>query len=162
MDELELTAYHEAGHALVAVVVGARIVSLTIDPDRDDGPRRYGDVQLQWPAETGAVKSLLQSQLLVAMAGPVAEMIYLGETPHPGMVAEWAADWREAAALAQRLVAEPGARLAYLEAQTSKLYHRLRRDEYWAAVAAIADELLAHEWLEDEQVRELVEYWIGS
>ncbi len=40
---IESSAYHEAGHALVGVLSGARVVSVTIDPDWDDGPRRYGD-----------------------------------------------------------------------------------------------------------------------
>ena len=34
----EISAYHEAGHAFVAVYVGARVRSVTIAPDRDDGP----------------------------------------------------------------------------------------------------------------------------
>ena len=41
----ELTAYHEAGHAFVAISVGVNVRSVTIRPDDDDGPERFGDTQ---------------------------------------------------------------------------------------------------------------------
>jgi hypothetical protein len=31
----EISAYHEAGHAFVAIYVGARVRSVTIEPDRE-------------------------------------------------------------------------------------------------------------------------------
>lgn len=39
----EITAYHEAGHARMALLVGAEIHCVTIEPDKDDGPDRRGD-----------------------------------------------------------------------------------------------------------------------
>ena len=44
----ELTAFHEAGHAYAAIYVGARVQSVTIDPDNDDGPKRTGDTVILW------------------------------------------------------------------------------------------------------------------
>ena len=54
------------------------------------------------------------------------------------------------------MVPEQKQRLAYLEKATSQLHRLLSRDSYWAALAAITDELLAHEMLEGEAVEEIV------
>jgi hypothetical protein len=51
----------------------------------------------------------------VSLAGPVAEMIHSGDPYHPGLVAEWAADWQEAWNSAVLLYADERQRLAYLE-----------------------------------------------
>jgi serine/threonine protein kinase len=79
---------------------------------------------------------------------------------HPGTVPEWAADWSEAWKLAAALHASEKHRLAYLEQITLQLYQTMSRDDYWAALAAIVDHLLAHETLEGEQVKEIVEQWL--
>ena len=100
----EISAYHEAGHAFIAIYVGARVRSVTIEPDWDDGPERYADIQVEWPLDHFTERELHEKSVLVALAGPVAEMIHSGEPYHPGFVAEWAADWKlawEAAAVSQ-------------------------------------------------------------
>ena len=98
--------------------------------------------------------------MLVTLAGPVAEMIYRSEPFHPGLVAEWAADWREAWEQAQLLVPDERKRLAFLEQATVELHRLLRRDDHWAALAAIVDNLLAHELLEGDDVAEIVASWL--
>ena len=50
----EITAYHEAGHAFIAIYVGARVRSVTIEPDWDDGPERYADIHVEWPIDRAA------------------------------------------------------------------------------------------------------------
>ena len=50
-DLSEISAYHEAGHAFMAIYVGARVRSVTIEPDRDDGPERHADIQVEWPLD---------------------------------------------------------------------------------------------------------------
>jgi len=42
----ELIAYHEAGHALMALLLGGKVKHITIEPDNDDGPVREGDTQV--------------------------------------------------------------------------------------------------------------------
>ena len=155
----EVTAYHEAGHALVAIYVGARVRSMTIEPDRDDGPARHGDTQIEWPLDRFTEQEFHEKSAWVALAGPVAEMIYSGEPYHPGLVAEWAADWTEAWEVAARLVPDERQRLRYLEQVTVQLYRFLNMDGHWSALAAVVDQLLAHETLEAEQIEEIVVPW---
>jgi len=156
----ELSAYHEAGHALMAIYVGASVRSLTIDPDWDDGPDRYADTQVEWPDGQFSQRELQKKAVMVALAGPVAEMIQSGEPCHPGFVAEWSSDWKLAWQAAEPLVPDEKKRLAYLEQTIVRLYRLLEREDFWAALAAIVDNLLAHETLECEQVEEIVSAWL--
>ncbi len=157
----EATAYHEAGHALLGVLSGARLRVVTIDPDWDDGPERFGDTQLEWPVSHPNDRQWLEKSVLVALAGPVAEMIHAGEPFHPALVPEWASDWQLAWDAAERAFPDHQRRLAWLEECTRTLHRLLSADENWAALAAIVDHLLAHETLEGEDVEEIVRQWIG-
>lgn len=153
-------AYHEAGHALMALLLGGKVERVTIEPDRDEGPDREGDTQVLWRRSGIGDKEFARLAVQVSLAGPVAEMIYSGDPYHPGLVAEWAADWREAWDAAAALHAGERPRLAYLEDVSIQLHHRLKQDPMWAALAALADNLLAHETLEGEQVEEIVAEWL--
>lgn len=156
----EISAYHEAGHAFMAIYVGARVRSVTIEPDRDDGPDRYADVQIQWPRNQFTEEELTEKLVLVALAGPVAEMIHIGEPFHPGYVAEWAADWKAAWEAAAPLISAERKRLAYLEQTAVRLYRLLDQEDHWAALAAVVDNLVAHQTLEGEDVEDIVRQWL--
>jgi len=157
----ELDAYHEAGHAFLAIHLGARVRYVTIQPDRDEGPARSGATQIEWPRRRLTERQLRENAVLVALAGPVAESLYDGQPYHPGFVAEWAADWQLAWDAAAELVPQERRRLAHLEQVTAHLYRWLNRDSPWAAIAALADHLLAHETLEEEEVRDIIRPWLG-
>ena len=107
----EISAYHEAGHAFIAIYVGARVRSVTVDPDWDDGPKRHGDAQIEWPPAQFTDREFCEKSILVALAGPVAEMIHSGDPFHPALVAEWAADWSAAWELAAALHANKKLRM---------------------------------------------------
>lgn len=156
----EISAYHEAGHAFMAIYVGARVRRMTIAPEWDDGPERFADIQVEWPLRRFSEREFHEKSVLVALAGPVAEMIYSGEPYHPGFVAEWAEDWRSAWEAAARLIPTERKRLAFLEQTTGQLYRLLDREDHWAALAAIVDNLLAHETLEGEEVEDIVRQWM--
>jgi hypothetical protein len=156
----EVSAYHEAGHAFMAIYVGARVRSVTIEPDWDDGPARHADIQVEWPLDQFTDREFREKSVVVALAGPVAEMIHSGEPYHPGFVAEWAADWKAAWEAVAPLTPTEPKRLAYLEQATLKLYRLLQQDEYWAALAAIVDNLLAHETLDGEEIEDIVRQWL--
>jgi len=154
------TAYHEAGHVLMALLLGARVTHATIEPDRNDGPDRHGDVRILWPRSAVADNAFAEQLVLTALAGPVAEMIYTGEPYHPGFVAEWADDWQQAFVAAELIVRDERKRLAWLENKVRHL-HQLLSQQHWPAVAALADELAAHETLEEEALLDAVEPWLS-
>ena len=79
----ELIAYHEAGHALVAVLLGGRVKLVTIEPDNDDGPSRSGETVVHWRRGVSA-REMAVKGVQVYLAGPVAEMIYSGDQYRPG------------------------------------------------------------------------------
>ena len=134
----EITAYHEAGHALMALSLGGEVRLVTIEPDSDEGPERTGDTQVLWRRSKWSEKEFAAIAVQVCLAGPVAEMLYSGDPYHPGMVAEWAADWREAWQIAASLHADDRRRLRYLEDVSIQLYHRLQEEPLWSALAALA------------------------
>ncbi len=144
----------------MAIYVGARVLSVTIEPNWDDGPARHADIQVEWPLNQFSDREFREKSILVALAGPVAEMIHRGEPYHPGFVAEWAADWKVAWGAAAHLIPAERQRLAYMEQITVKLRRLLRQDEHWAALAAIVDNLLAHETLEGQEVEDIVAQWL--
>ncbi len=154
----EITAWHEAGHAFTAVYLGATVDSISIDPDRDDGPNRFGDTVVRWETSAFAVQELAEKSILVALAGPVAEMIHRGDPFHPATVAEWSLDWQLAWQAAD-FVKAATERLHVLERLTIQLHQSLSRQRHWAAIGAIVDHLLAHEVLEGETVHEIVAAW---
>ncbi len=144
----------------MAVFLGGQVRSVTIDPDRDDGPKRTGDIEVLWQHDRFTARQLQENLVWVALAGPVAEMIHRGEPLHPGFVAEWTSDWSLAWQAATALHANEKTRLTYLEKATVQLYRTLERDDHWAALAAVVDNLLAHETLEGEDVEEILAQWL--
>jgi ATP-dependent Zn protease len=157
---MESTAYHEAGHAFMATKQGAKVRSVTIDPDNDDGPERFGDTQVIWRQGRLSDREFRERAIRVSLAGPVAEMLYTGDPYHPGLVAEWAHDWQSAWELAEPLIPDHRRRLDYLEQTTGQLYHLMNAEPNWSAIASLADHLLAHETLEAEEVIDIVGEWL--
>lgn len=153
----EIIAYHEAGHALMAYLLGGVVRQVTIEPDQDDGPRRGGDTQVVWRHAGESDKEFARKSVQVHLAGPVAEMIHSGEPYHPAFVAEWAADWEGAAQAAALLHPDQFKRLQYLEQTSRRVYQQFQADHLWMVLAALADALLAHETLDQEQVDELLQ-----
>ena len=66
-DTETLTAYHEAGHAIMAVSYGGRIIHVSIDPPDDDGLNRFGESIVQWPR--AAARDIEIAELKVSRAG---------------------------------------------------------------------------------------------
>lgn len=156
----EETASHEAGHALMAHYLGIEVHSITVDPDWDDGPNRSGDTQLVWDSQGQSAQEFHRKRIMVALAGPVAEMHSTGEPCHPGTVAEWGGDWAEARDAVRNLFPQQKQQLKFLEQTTLEIYQLFDREEFRAALGDLTDSLLAHETLEGEQVDEIISQWL--
>lgn len=156
----EICAYHECGHAVMAIKLGGVVHSLSIDPDWDDGPLREGDVEVHWPSNSWGIKQIHKSSIQVSLAGPAAEMVYTREPYHPALVKEWQWDWETAWKLGETFFSDERARLSFLEQTTRQIYQWYSGDQVWQAVAALADELLAHEILERPEIHDAVLRWL--
>lgn len=161
MNEEALIAHHEAGHAFMALRLGGRVSHITIQPDWDEGPDRYGDAEIHWRSSEFTPQEFAKRQVLVALAGPAAEMVYREEPLHPGFIAEWADDWQQAWEAAAELMPNEQRRVKFLEQAAASLFTTFRDDRCWSAIAAIVDALLAHECLESEEVAEIVNRWLS-
>src|SRR5262245_43594355 len=127
------TAYHEAGHAVMALLLGRPVTAVSIRPDR----HRLGVCEFGKPVFRPS-EDWLEREMLIALAGIAAEALHTGEY-------EWDAaerDRRYAASLATDRGGKKAERL--LKRLLAKAEHLLSRDENWQAVERLAAELLRH------------------
>ncbi|MEM9587272.1 MAG: cell division protein FtsH [Planctomycetota bacterium] len=160
-DDEVLTAYHEAGHAVVGYALGARIESIQLGGEADDFlPERFGDCRINWGRIDPSIDWQRRREVLAILAGPVAEMIYLGEAFHPAFFGPWQSDWQQAWQSCRPMTADDSSCVNLLTRCVQSLHGVLQREPYWSAVAALADEIAAHELIESEQVVETLEFWL--
>lgn len=126
------TAYHEAGHAVVALALGQPVQRVSIQPHRDHLGQCEYRKGVYRPSE-----DWLERQVLIALGGLAAEARYTGQYAWNGAardqryvhgLAVQRAGERQAARLQRRLLA--------------KAEHLLADEGYWRAVELIAAELL--------------------
>ena len=158
MDEEEITAYHEAGHVVMALKLGGQIVHATLEPPNDDGLQRYGETVTSWRGM--GRDSLLMAEIAVSVAGPISEMIYTGERGELSECPEWCADWATSLERALLLCSSHHAALKLIEKTRRQTETYFSTDSGWAAVAAIADLLLAHDTVEHDICYDEVHFWL--
>ena len=160
-DDQTLTAYHEAGHAVIGYALGGTVDSLQLGGEADDWlPDRFGDCRIHWGKVDPNCDWQRHREILTILAGPVAEMVYRGEMLHPAVYQPWQDDWRRAWAASEILTPNPERRGRLLEQMIGQLADRIRCEPCWAAIAALADGLLAHEFLDRDQVAEILGFWL--
>jgi hypothetical protein len=142
---------------MMAVLLGGRIERVTLEPPFDDGPRRYGDTITVWSGKTRSELALAEIQ--VSLAGPIAEMLYTGDRVSIQAEPEWAADWQRATASVKMVRNSPAAAETLIRQTVTAIFQLFENTNHWAAISAIADDLLAFETLEHEQVAETVAFW---
>lgn len=160
-DEETFTAYHEAGHAVVAFALGATIESVQLGGEVDEWlPERFGECRIRWGRVVPDSDWQRQREISAILAGPVAELIYRGETPDSAGLQSWQHDWQMAWNIGKEIAQDPHNRTFILQQTVAWLKNRLSADQSWAAVAAVADEILAHEYVEGEKLEEVLSFWI--
>ncbi len=155
-------AYHEAGHAVVAAWLGAEVVSVTLEPDWDDGPRRDGDAAIRWHHRGLTARELCQRELMAVLAGPVAEMIHSGERCALDSLPQWDGDWQLACQFASLLVRGEAQVRSLIEITAEKIYRLASGDAFWQVIAEVADLLEAYETIEGDQVHTCLSRWLGE
>jgi hypothetical protein len=88
-------------------------------------------------------------------------MVHSGDAYHPARYGPWQLDWRQAWELCEPLIIDARARTGFLEGVIIELRGRMADDTVWAAIAALADELMAHEQLEAEAIAETLDFWLA-
>ena len=152
-DPRRLTAYHEAGHAVMAQLCGRRLTEVEIVGDEDHS----GSVQsLRFADEHGSVHdpalptAPIERRLLCTAAGMVAENLATGRQ-------EWdesCEDLDAAVHLAMKVVGDCERVVPYLEIVREHTEELLRGQ--WRAVEALADALVERRRMSGEEVRRLL------
>jgi hypothetical protein len=142
----EVEAWHEAGHAVVARLLGARVRSLTLDAEEDEFGGRS---EIAWPPAAEAESASLSAR--VALAGPIAEVERFGgeNLDDPHVLSAWAADWAEVERCAD--VVAPGGtdRLEAVRAWVAEVRRLVADPEVEERIARVADALDAHRTLDE-------------
>jgi len=142
----EATAFHEAGHAVAALVLDRPVVKVSIQPDRDRlGICAFGKAVFR-PSQ-----DWLEREILIALAGMAAEARHTGEYDREAagrdlryareLLMQRAGSERQAERLERRML--------------SKVEHLLEQGSAWNAVVSIAEALLQQGEISGRQARHL-------
>ena len=139
-------AWHEAGHALAAHLLGGTVRELSIESD-DDAFDAH--VRVDWPLADAAEDA--RRGALVALAGPVAELAYRREDAldDPSLIEAWQGDCDEADACLRVLHPDGETRDRARRALLHELHAFFDDPVNYDALARIADALDAHGTLDD-------------
>ena len=145
-----LTAFHEAGHAVMAELCGRLLTEVEIVGDREHSGMVHS---LAFPSRgtEGEDSDAIECHLKIMLAGMVAEAMVSGRR-------EWddsCADLDEAVRLAMKLVDDCEDVLPLLADIRDDLESELRAR--WTAVETLAEELLTRKALTGSEVRNLLQ-----
>jgi hypothetical protein len=143
----ELTAYHEAGHAVIALVLDRPVHRVSVLPNRERlGQCEFGKGVFR-PSEDS-----LEREILIALAG------FAAESRHTGTYAMDAAD-RDLRYVRRLVLQRKSERAAprYEERMLAKVEALLDDDAIWRAVELIAAELMKQGVISGRAARHLYE-----
>lgn len=147
-----VTAYHEAGHAVMALVLDRPVERVSVRPGHEtDGICHFGK-KVYRPSE-----DWIEREILIALGGIAAEARFTGDY-------DWHAagkDQRYVARLATERAGEK--RAERLQRRLlSRAEHIIGQEQNWKAVELIAAELLQHGEISGRTVRHLFERCRGD
>lgn len=143
-DPRDLTAFHEAGHAVMALLMGRSIQKVSIIPSEN----RLGAVTIQ-KGRSKQVQDKLEAEMLILLAGMAAEGRRSGHYNLQGA----AQDLRNVEKLALMRAGNANQATKLIRKTLDKTQHLLSDPGTWTAVKAIAKELLEHESISGRAAR---------
>lgn len=152
--KLELTAYHEAGHAVMALAVGRSVHKVDVQAKGT----RLGVCKMN-KGRAGKAKSSkastdnLEGDLLILLGGMAAEARKSGEYNMEGA----SKDLREAESLAMMRAGNANQAGKVLKRAMDKVHHLLSKPEIWGAVKVIAAGLVETSTMSGKQAKHLYE-----
>jgi hypothetical protein len=146
----QATAYHEAGHVVVAYRLGAEVEHVTIVPDHfSRGHFTHGD--LFCARGLGSDRANLERAMKICLAGPLAQKRF---RPRSYCRRNGRQDYDCASGLARYLAGSAGERefLRYQERRTKVVV-----DHFWSDIDRIAQALLERDELSGTEVKNIIE-----
>jgi Peptidase family M41 len=152
---LERTAYHEAGHAVVAMKLDRRFHHVTIEPGdgslghvlHEKFSRRFRpDIELGFRA-----RETIDDHCLISMAGMAADSRFIGRDTWDG----GGQDTHQAIDLAARLGYDNQVLGHYIPFMRARVDGLMRSDRVWSQVQAVAAALLEQRTLTWDQAKEV-------
>lgn len=135
-DRRLLTAYHEAGHAVMALLMGRSIQKVSIIPSQN----RLGSCSIQ-KGRAKQVQDKLEAEILILLAGMAAEGRKSGRYNVQGA----GQDLQMVEKLAMARSGNTRQATKMVHKMLDKTQHLLANKATWSAVKVIAEELLEHE-----------------
>lgn len=143
------TAWHEAGHALVAVIVGRPIQKVTVAPAKlQTGGVRLGAVRFQ-KGRSKSTNDWLEDEVLILLAGMVAESKFTGQYCQ----ASASHDLRAARNLMDKRAATERQMEKLERRLLDKVEHLLEQSHHVAALKMIVDELMEKQTIKGRTVK---------
>lgn len=141
----EVTAYHEAGHAVIALALGRTIHKLSILPNRERlGECRFGK------GNARSTDDWLEREILISLGGLAAEARFTG--------AYGTEEAKQDLRFVRRLALERKSERAverYEQRMLDKVEYMLADEGTWKAVELIAAELMKHGTISGRAARHL-------
>ncbi|MFC7337929.1 cell division protein FtsH [Haloferula chungangensis] len=143
-DTRSLTAYHEAGHAVMALLMGRSIQKVSIIPSQN----RLGSCHIQ-KGRAKQVQDKLEAEILILLAGMAAEGRKSGRYNLQGA----SQDLQAVEKLAMARSGNPRQASKLVHKLLDKTQHLLANKATWTAVKVIAEELIEHESISGRAAR---------
>jgi hypothetical protein len=160
-DMLQRIAYHEAGHAVAALVLGHQFDEVVIDPESPVAPKtgdRTPHGLEQWTDGVlieEMTLPLAENRALFAFAGDAADMHLLGSRPS-GEMFDHGSDYCCAFSGTVRMFSENRERHAFLDRMEDRARAFVREPLRWRQIQAVAEALLTRHKLSRTEAAELV------
>jgi ATP-dependent Zn protease len=147
-DDERATAFHEAGHAVLAITLGRPVEKVTIERNS----MRLGQVQMS-KRRGLPIKDTLEAQALILLAGVVAEARIVGRYNWPGAQQDMIG--------VRQLARYRGATDKQVERLQQrwldKTEHLVDDPDTWLAIERVAEELVSKKSLSGRAVQHIVD-----